>query len=354
MSLLALLQKRIKAHGPLTIADYMSLCLQHSEFGYYIRNDPFGTKGDFTTAPEISQIFGELIGAWLAAQWQESGKAGAALVEPGPGRGTLMADILRATRHVPGFHDSISVHLVETSPTLKKIQWKTLAGKHHDLHWHNDLHSIPKKPLLFVANEFFDALPIRQFLHSKKSGWQERVVTLDERGSLAFGFIAAKPPAALKKLPVSDELYEYSEDSQQVMQHIAKHIVKHSGAALIIDYGYIRGTHGDTLQAVKAHNFYDLLKEPGTADLSAHVDFEALAHVAQEAGASTYPIVTQGMLLLRLGAEIRAQALSKTARGEEKSSILSGYARLTSPDAMGDLFKALCITHPGHPHPPGF
>jgi NADH dehydrogenase [ubiquinone] 1 alpha subcomplex assembly factor 7 len=354
VSLAALLKQRIKTYGALSVGDYMEQCLQHSEFGYYIRTDPFGTKGDFTTAPEISQIFGEMIGAWLATQWEKSGFAGAALVELGPGRGTLMADILRATRHARGFHDALSVHLVETSPTLKKIQWKTLAGKHANLHWHDDIRSLPPKPLLLVANEFFDALPIRQFLHSKKSGWQERVVTLDSKGEFAFSMIAAKPPAAIKSLPYSDELYEHSQASADVMQHISKHIAKYGGVALIIDYAYLQGTHGDTLQAVKSHNFYDVLRDPGTADISAHVDFKELARIAQSCGAIAYPAVAQGALLLRLGAEIRLSALSQSARGEEKSTILSGFKRLTSPDAMGELFKALCITHPKQPHPDGF
>ncbi len=358
MSLIALLQKSIKANGPMNMAEYMQFCLQHETYGYYIRSDPFGTKGDFTTAPEISQIFGELIGAWLATQWQQTGCAGAALVELGPGRGTLMADILRATRHAPGFHDSISVHMVETSPLLKKKQWATLAGKHAHLNWHDHISTIPKKPLLLVANEFFDALPIQQFLHSKEKGWQERVVTLNEKDQLAFSFIAAKPPALLKKCPVSDELYEYSPASMEVMQAICAHLAKYQGVALIIDYGYVRNAlnnyHGDTLQAVKGHNFHEVLRDPGTADISAHVDFSALADTANSKGAKAYPPVSQGSLLLRLGGEIRLKTLCQNARGEEKSTILSGFERLTSPEAMGNLFKALCVTHPKHPKPEGF
>lgn len=353
-ALSALIQHRIRERGPMTMADYMALCLQHDQWGYYIRSDPFGTRGDFTTAPEISQIFGELIGAWLAAQWQASKCAGAALVELGPGRGTLMADILRATRHVPGFHDAISIHLVETSPVLKKQQGKTLSGLHGQLHWHHDISSLPPKPLLLVANEFFDAMPVRQFLHSKDKGWMEHVVTLDPSGALAFGFVKASPPAALKNLPVAEKLYEYSPVSHEVMSVIARHLRKHDGVALIVDYGYIHGTQGDTLQAVRAHQFHDLLKEPGTADISAHVDFKALARTAEACGARTYPPVTQGRFLLRLGAEIRLNTLRQGARGEEKTTILSGFERLTSAEAMGDLFKVLCITHPRHPQPDGF
>jgi NADH dehydrogenase [ubiquinone] 1 alpha subcomplex assembly factor 7 len=353
-SLQQLLHDQITNDGPLTIAEYMTQCLQNDQFGYYMRNDPFGIKGDFVTSPEISQIFGELIGAWLGAQFLAMRTSGAALVELGPGRGTLMADILRATRHIPGFHDGITVHLVESSPHLKKLQWKNLAGKHAHIHWHDDISSIPKKPLLLVTNEFFDALPIRQFRHHKEKGWKERVVTLNKDGELAFGYVAVKPPKALASLPVADELYEYSPASHHVMKQIASHCKKHGGTALIIDYGYSRGTHGDTLQAVKSHQFYDLLTEPGTADISAHVDFKALADTAHDAGTITYPPVSQGAFLLRLGAELRLQALSQGTRSEEKNTILSGFKRLTSPDEMGELFKVLCITHPDHPKPEGF
>lgn len=354
MNLLPILRDVIKNNGPLNIAEYMTLCLQHEQFGYYMRNDPFGTKGDFVTSPEISQIFGELMGAWLATQWQVMNTSGASLVELGPGRGTLMADILRATKLVPGFHDSITIHLIESSPRLKKLQAKALDGMHDRIHWHEDLRSIPPKPLLLVTNEFFDAMPIRQYRHHKEKGWKERVVTFNKEQKLAFGYVSAKPPKALATLPVSDELYEHSPASHQVMKQIATHCKKYGGVALIIDYGYSRGTYGDTLQAVKAHKFFDVLKEPGTADISAHVDFKALANTAHNCGALTYPPEPQGTFLLRLGAEIRLQALSHGTRGDEKNTILSGFERLTSPDEMGELFKALCITGPTHPKPDGF
>jgi NADH dehydrogenase [ubiquinone] 1 alpha subcomplex assembly factor 7 len=353
MSLSALIQQQIKKHGPITIADYMQLALQHPDYGYYTRNDPLGAKGDFTTAPEISQIFGELIGAWLATQWMESGKPGMALVELGPGHGTLMADILRATRKIPDFHDALSVHMVETSPTLKQKQWSTLAGAHINLHWHDGLDTVPDRPLLLVANEFFDALPIRQYVHTAK-GWQERMVTLDKEGKLTFIMVSAKPPATLKELPVSENIYEYSEPSIEVMQMIGTRLKQRGGAALIIDYGYTGGTRADTLQAVKAHNFHPVLETPGAADLSAHVDFDALAGAAVAQGAIRFPVATQGRFLERLGAELRLKALCKDANAAQKSAMISGLERLTSPDAMGELFKALCVAHPEHPHPDGF
>lgn len=348
-----LLKWHIQQHGPVSIADYMQLCLQHEQYGYYRRCDPFGTKGDFITAPEISQIFGELVGAWLAVQWQASQCAGAALVELGPGRGTLMADILRATKRVPGFHDAISIHLVETSPLLRKQQWKTLAGKHDRVHWHDDLSSLPPKPLLLVANEFFDALPIRQFQHTQKA-WMERVVALDPKGELVMGFVKTKPPKELKKRPVSEALYEYSPASHEVMATIATHLTRYPGVALVIDYGYLQGTKGDTLQAVRAHTFHKLLKGPGTADLSAHVNFDALAETARKCGARVCDPVTQRRFLLRLGAEIRLKALQQNTHGQEKTTILSGYERLTSEEQMGELFKVLCVTNPDHPQPDGF
>lgn len=353
MSLSALIQQQIKKHGPITIADYMQMTLQHPDYGYYTRNDPLGAKGDFTTAPEISQIFGELIGAWLATQWMEAGKSGMALVELGPGHGTLMADILRATRKIPEFHDALSVHMVETSPTLKQIQWGKLAGAHINLHWHDGLDTVPDRPLLLVANEFFDALPIRQYMHTPK-GWRERMVALDKEGKLEFRYVATKPPAALKKLPVSNSIYEYSEPSIEVMEMIGTRLKQRGGAALIIDYGYTGGTRGDTLQAVKAHNFHPVLEAPGAADISAHVDFDALANAAVAKGAIRFPVTSQGRFLERLGADLRLKALCKDATVAQKSAMISGLERLTSPDAMGELFKLLCVAHPDHPHPDGF
>ena len=347
------IKDRIKEQGPMSISEYMALALAHPEDGYYIRRDPFGVQGDFTTAPEISQIFGELIGAWLVTQWVIMGKPQAALAEIGPGRGTLMADILRATANVKGFHEAISVHLMEISTTLRQKQWNSLAGKHPDILWHTGFAEIPAKPLLLVANEFFDALPIRQFLHSE-TGWQERCIALASDDSLEFVFNEATPPELLHDEPVSDRLYEYCDAANKLMEVISNRINSYGGTALVIDYGYYERSHGNTLQSVRQHESHDVLVEPGTADITAHVDFYNLTHAAAEGGCVIYGPVTQGELLSRLGAKERTIALCEKASAKQKKLLLSGLARLTAADQMGELFKALCITHPSMPKPEGF
>ena len=352
MSLTALLQKHIEEHGPMDIAEYMVLALSHPDYGYYIRKDPLGAKGDFITAPEISQVFGELVGAWLVTQWVMMGKPKAALAELGPGRGTLMADILRATSKVKGFHESISVHLMEISPVLRQKQWNAVAGKHTDLQWHLGFGEIPNKPLLLVANEFFDALPIRQFLHLDK-GWMERKVALDPRGNLHFILETATPPTVLKEEPVSDSYYEYSDATTAMALVLGNRILTYGGSALIIDYGYY-GTHGDTLQSVKDNKYHDVLTEPGSADITAHVDFYNLIHSAVTGGAMAYGPVGQGAFLNNLGAKERTDMLLKKATAKQKKLLSSGLTRLTAPDQMGELFKVLCLVHPDLPKPEGF
>ena len=347
-----LIKERIRALGPMQISEYMALALAHPEDGYYIRRDPFGVQGDFTTAPEISQVFGEIIGAWLVTQWVIMGKPEAALAEIGPGRGTLMADILRATANVKGFHEAISVHLMEISTSLRQKQWNTLAGKHPDIRWHTGFAEIPAKPLLLVANEFFDALPIRQFLHAP-DGWKERCIILNAEDALEFTFVMQPPPEMLASEPQSDRLYEYSEAAGKLMLVIGNRIASYGGAGLIIDYGY-EGSHGNTLQSVRSHQFHDVLVEPGTADITAHVDFYNLAHAAAEGGCVIYGPVHQGELLNRLGAKERIEALCKKATAKQKKSLIAGLTRLTAPDQMGELFKALCIAHPSMPKPEGF
>lgn len=337
MSVEVIIKQRIREQGSISIAEYMELALSHPEYGYYIRRDPFGVQGDFTTAPEISQIFGEMIGLWLAEQWRIMASPPAiALVELGPGRGTLMHDILRATKHIAGFHEAISIHLVEMSPTLKEKQWKTLAGKHDRLNWHDDISTLPEEPLLLVANEFFDALPIRQYHEG-----QERCITLDKLDNLIF------------TLPDTD-LVERCESAIAISTQIGQHIRTHGGTALIIDYGYIGGSRGDTLQALKKHQYHDVLKEPGNADITAHVDFDALKQAISTTGATAHGAVPQGAWLMRLGAGTRLQMLCQHATEEQGADMIAGFKRLAAPDQMGDLFKILCITHPDHLKPEGF
>lgn len=333
------------------LSEYMALALAHPEYGYYMRKDPFGEHGDFTTAPEISQVFGEVIGAWLVTQWVLMGKPKAALAELGPGRGTLMADILRATSRVKGFHDAITVHLMELSPLLRQKQWTALAGKHPDIRWHTGFGEIPAKPLLLVANEFFDALPISQYRHDK-DGWKERRIVLGKKSALEFAFLPEAPPVPLRGESVSDALYEYSEAATQMALVISTRILTYGGTALIVDYGY-EGTHGDTLQAVREHKYHDILTDPGTADLTAHVDFYNLTRAAAT-GATVYGPVGQGHFLTRLGAVERTRKLCEKASKKQQKSLTAGLERLTGTKEMGELFKALCIVHPELPKPEGF
>lgn len=343
----------IAENGPMTVARYMALALTHPEFGYYMRKDPLGVKGDFTTAPEISQVFGELVGAWLASQWITMGKPACALVELGPGRGTLMADILRATKHISGFHEAVSVHLVEASPVLKQKQWQTLSGKHPRIEWHSDFSEIPHLPLLLVANEFFDALPVRQFVFDGE--WKERMIKIDVQGQLATcnSQLATEPSPILPLSPKEGDIFEYSEAAESLARAIGAHVSKHGGAALIIDYGH-EGKHGDTLQAVRAHEYHDVLQDPGTADLTCHVDFGLLKEAAAAAGAAVYGAVPQGIFLNALGAGQRATKLCEAASDAQRISIMSGVERLLSLEQMGDLFKVLCVADPALPKPEGF
>lgn len=338
MTLELLIKERIRDHGPITVADYMAMCLTHPEYGYYMRRDPLGVSGDFTTAPEISQIFGELLGLWLGAQWQKQGKPQCALVELGPGRGTLMADILRATKKIAGFHEALSVHLVEASPVLKQKQWKTLAGKHPRIDWHDDIDELPDLPLFFAANEFFDALPIKQFI-----GNSERMVALDEKGSLTFT-PTTEVHAIIEKSPASLE----------VMRKLAGSMADGVGAGIIVDYGYSGGSRGDTLQAVKQHIYHNALITPGEADITAHVDFDMLAEAARASGAAAFGAVPQGKFLLQIGASQRLMNLCASANETQKQELMSGFERLIAHEQMGELFKVLAILPAGSERPEGF
>ena len=344
----------VKSGGPMNIADYMSLALVDPDFGYYTRGDPLGTQGDFITSPEISQIFGELIGLWLAEQWQAMGRPPAILTELGPGRGTLMRDMLRATATIDGFHDAIEVHLVEASPVLREKQAKLLADSHPRLHWHTAFSDAPPKPLLLVANEFFDALPIRQFVRHAK-GWQERVVSIGADNLLHFTLVPATPPPAVKgQMQAYSQIYEYSEAAGEIAHHICRRIDAHGGVALIVDYGYEGGSRGDTLQAVRSHRYHDPLVDPGTADLTAHVDFSRLARIAAAHKLAPHGPVPQGMFLSKLGAHVRAAMLCQNAADDQKASIISGLNRLLSLEQMGGLFKVFCITASDHARLEGF
>ena len=343
------LRRLIAIDGPLDVARYVALCLGHPLHGYYMARDPLGRAGDFVTAPEVSQMFGELIGLWAAATWQAMGApAPVRLIELGPGRGTLMADALRAANIMPEFRAALTVHLVETSPRLIARQRETLPGLDIPLAWHRDLGEVPEGPAIIIANEFFDALPVHQAVKAP-DGWHVRMVGLTG-DRLAF---AASPdpmpgfervlPEALRAAP-DGAIYEWRDD--HVAAGLAERLVREGGAALIIDYGHTMSAAGDTLQAVRGHRFADPLADPGLADLTAHVDFAALARAAERAGARTHGPVTQSAFLHRLGIVERAERLKAGATTLQVVGIEAALDRLVGREAMGDLFKVLAIADP--------
>ena len=344
-----LLIARIRADGPMPLAEYMQTCLMHPEHGYYATRDPLGRLGDFTTAPEISQMFGELLGLCLAQTWLDRGApAPFALAELGPGRGTLMADILRATARVPGFPAAARVHLVETSPALRRVQRETLAG--HDVTWHDRVEDLPALPLFVVANEFFDALPVRQMVRSG-AAWRERCVGLRE-GALVLGLGGpVEVPGLAHRLEDTREgdIVETCPAGQAIAATIGARIAQEGGAALIVDYGDWRSL-GDTFQAVRAHAPADPLADPGAADLTAHVDFEALARAAPCAHSRLTP---QGVFLQRLGIAQRAEALAARLSGEALAAHERAFHRLTDTTEMGTLFKVIALYPEGAAPPPG-
>lgn len=339
---------RIEAHGPMTVADFMGEALLHPTLGYYTTRDPLGAEGDFTTAPEISQMFGELIGLALAQAWLDQGAPTPfTLAELGPGRGTLIADILRATRAVPGFHAAAQIHLVEASPTLRAKQHETIAA---ELTHQDTVNTLPEQPLFLVANEFFDALPIRQFQRGP-TGWHERLVAMRD-GALTFAFGPELPQPQLEHRladTTQDMIVETCAPAFSVASEIGTRIRDFGGAALIIDYGDWR-SKGDTLQALKDHEYANPLASPGDADITAHVDFEALAQAAPCAHSKLSP---QGVFLEQLGITPRAQVLATKLSGDALQSHIAAHRRLTHPEEMGNLFKVLALFPETAPPPPG-
>ena len=354
--LLPILREKIAEHGSLSIADYMDICLGHAEHGYYTKQDPFGVSGDFITAPEISQIFGEMIGIWIAEAWRRMGGGPCSLVEMGPGRGTLMADLLRATKAIPDFHASVTIHMVERSPVLANAQYMKLRHEHDRIEWIDDLDDVPHHaPMLLVANEFLDALPIRQFIQSA-DGMRERRIGWDEEAE-ALTFIAGPPGLSLAKsgqVIAEGTVMEQCPAARSIVRDIASRIEENGGAALLIDYGYLGDAHRDTLQAVKSHHFHNVLEDPGNADLTAHVDFQSLMHVAEGEGACVYGPIGQGKFLKNMGAELRLNMLLKEAHEPQKEQLVTGLERLTSPQAMGDLFQVMGLYHEYTDEMPGF
>lgn len=341
----------IEALGPISVAEYMALCLSDPEGGYYTTRDPFGREGDFTTAPEISQMFGELIGAWVAATWTATGGSKRVMVtEIGPGRGTLMKDMVRTlARIAPDLRDATHFKLIETSQKLGLAQATTLQGTGGKFDWYDSVDKLPKRPMIIVGNELFDAIPVRQYVKTEY-GWRERMVGVDEGENLRFtagagSLDAALLPADASTAPIGS-IVELAPARTALMQKIAERIARHGGAGLFFDYGYFSPGVGDTLQALLRHAYDDPLAHPGEADLTTHVDFAALAAAAIRTGLQARQ-TTQGEFLLNMGLLERAGALGARASSVVRERLTGEVERLAGPDQMGDLFKVLAICKPG-------
>ena len=351
MSLRSRIADLIETQGPISVAQFMTLALLDPKEGYYATRNPLGAGGDFTTAPEISQMFGEMVGLWLVQAWADQGSPkNPRLVELGPGRGTLMADILRVAKVVPEFTADLEVVLVEASPVLQELQADKLRGCGADISWQPQFDdSLADRPLFLVANEFFDALPLRQYVKTAR-GWCERMVTVLD-GELAFALAPVAVPAsqvpADRAAAPEGGVYEVSPAGCALAQDIASIIAARGGAALVIDYGYGEASgFSETLQAVSGHRFADALAEPGEDDISAHVDFAALAQAGRRGGASVFGPVTQGLFLANIGIVERAEQLMK-ANASEAEKLLAATERLIGNDQMGKLFKVLAFAPPG-------
>lgn len=340
-----ILKNLIREKGPIDIAEFMGLALGHPAHGYYMKGDPFGARGDFTTAPEISQMFGEMVAAWIMDVWQQMGSPVFTLLECGPGRGTLMADIMRATKNVPGFYDSAKVHLLEISPALRAMQ--AAALENYAPEWHVNLETLPDRPMIVVANEFLDALPVRQLIHTA-DGWKERVVGIANGN---FAFDTKELPFNLPVDAAEGAIFEISPVRSQFVTDLVK---KLNGAALIIDYGHSESGIGDTLQALKSHKYISPLEEIGNADLTTHVDFHAVKLAAEAAGGEVSGPVEQGAFLKDLGIGQRAEILTLRATPAQKFDIEKALQRLVDPSQMGSLFKVMGLTNGQNLSLPGF
>lgn len=360
MSFKARLISRIKDGGPITVAEYMALCLLDPVDGYYPTRDPLGSDGDFITAPEISQMFGEVLGLWVIQSWQDMGRPDPfTLAELGPGRGIMMADILRAVQLAPDCLAAMRVSLIEASAALEAVQARTLAEAPAPVSWAKDLSELPDMPLIIIGNEYLDCLPIRQFIQNDPfagaAGWYERLVSLDEEDRLTFARSPAPIPEPLQvMLPAGhedarkDDLLEVNLSAHLLINQIADIFKTRKGRALFIDYGPETTEFGDTLQALKRHEKVGVFSDPGNTDLTARVDFEALAGFAETAGLAVSPSVTQQTFLSRLGIEMRAATLAR-AQPEAKEKLARQLHRLMDSEQMGTLFRVVCLQSKGLP-----
>jgi NADH dehydrogenase [ubiquinone] 1 alpha subcomplex assembly factor 7 len=354
------LRRRIALAGPMPVRQFMTLCLTHPQHGYYMARDPLGRGGDFITSPEVSQVFGELIGLWAASVWHLMGEPeNMRLVELGPGRGTMMLDALRAIQVVPAFRKAIVLHLVEISPVLQERQQLALSGVDVPVMWHQSFDEVPDGPIIILANEYFDALPINQAI-KQINGWYERVVEIDNSDNLSFGIGNEPIPLFEQMLPpnVRDaplgSIFEWRSDHLPLA--LAQRVVHQGGAALVIDYGHVQSGVGDTLQAVGGHAFASPLATPGEVDLTAHVDFQAMARAVERMDARVHGPVEQARFLRNLGIEKRAAALKAYASRDKAEEIDTAVNRLLGEGrtGMGKLFKAMAFADPKLGVLPGF
>ncbi|MEH6401874.1 MAG: SAM-dependent methyltransferase [Sneathiella sp.] len=354
--LIDILKAKINEKGPISVFEYMDMALAHPKLGYYQKADPFGNSGDFITAPEISQMFGELIGLWCVDCWIKLGTPDHFhLMELGPGQGTLMSDALRSSAIAPEFLKAVKVHMVETSDRLENIQRQNLSS--HKVQWHTEIPKIEDGPLIVIANEFFDALPIRQF-EFKNENWFERQISLNDG---EFSHTLSPSPTSPELVGSVDRnsieensIAEVNPLAREIVSSLSLMISKQGGAALCIDYGPMESAFGDSFQAVQDHKFVDVFHNPGLTDLTAHVDFEVLSNIASDKGCTSLPLSTQGRFLERLGIEARVWQLSKNATTEQKEKIASDMKRLVSTQEMGTLFKVLSFYHAMQEPPSGF
>ena len=361
------IKARIKAEGPMSVAEYMAICLLDPVGGYYPTRDPLGSDGDFITAPEISQMFGEVIGLWCIQSWIDLGRPPSlSLVELGPGRGIMMSDILRTATLDPAFKKALSVTLIEASAALEAVQAKTLANAGVSVNWASDLSKVPEGPALIIGNEFLDCLPIRQFIQKDpfagRAGWHERLVALDDEDRLSFGV----SPVAISKLLQQDlpsgiedaktsDLVEICPSARQIIDQLSERFKAHPCRALFIDYGPETTEFGDTLQALKRHEKVGVFSDPGNTDLTARVDFEALQDMARAVSLPVSNAARQREFLSKIGIEMRAVALSKSSSNPDaRAKIARQLHRLMDSEEMGDLFKAICFQSNGLPLPLGF
>ncbi len=352
------LKSYIQTKGPVSTRAFMEACLYDPQHGYYRVGSPIGSEGDFITAPEISQMFGEMISIWTVLTWQMMGQPfPLQIVELGPGRGTLMSDLLRSLSRIHPQSETISVHLVERSDSLKTVQTQILEGFECPISWHRSLADVPSAPTILIANEFLDCLPIRQFIKTG-SGWHERVVGLDDNGDFCFRVGSEVPkgmiiPTRLLQAEVGS-IFEFCPDFELVMKDIHRLASQHPFAGLFVDYGFEGPNIGETLQAVKLHKKVSPFMTPGEVDLTAHVDFTAFGALAVANGLKAFGPRDQGAFLSQLGIGARAEILVQSASEEQAEKLASDVVRLVAPEHMGSLFKALCITSATLDAPPPF